>query len=82
MYSNRASIPGEYLYKDTEGQEVSENWEELQIEKTGENPLMCSHCKKRKIYVYTKLKSRRDGKTITFKRTLLINKEFRELKAA
>ncbi len=84
MYSNRASIPQEYLFTENneQAQENTDNWETLQIEKTGENPLICSSCNKRKIYVYTKLRSKRDNKTITFKRILLCKNEFRKEDAA
>jgi hypothetical protein len=84
MYSNRASIPQKYLFveNDEPEQENTDNWETLQIEKTGENPLVCSICQKRKIYIYTKLRSRRNNKTITFKRILLSKKEFRKEGAA
>lgn len=84
MYSNRASIPQEYLFteNDEPAQENTDNWETLQMEKTGENPLTCSSCQKRKVYIYTKLTSRRDNKTLTFKRMLLIKNEFRKGDAA
>jgi hypothetical protein len=84
MYSNRANIPQEYLFAENneQEQETTENWETLQIEKTGENPLICSSCNKRKVYVYTKLRSRRDNRTITFKRKLLSKNEFRKGDAA
>jgi len=84
MYSNRASIPQEYLFKqDNEiEQENSDNWETLQIQKTNQNPLVCSNCNKRKVYIYTKLKSKRDNRTITFKRLLLIKNEFKKKYAA
>ena len=84
MYSNRASIPQEYLFTENDEivQENTGNWETLQMEKTGENPLICSSCNKRKVYIYTKLKSRKDNRTITFKRMLLIKNEFRKGNAA
>ena len=84
MYSNRASIAQEYLFteNDETAQENADNWETLQMEKTGENPLVCNSCQKRKVYVYTKLKSRRDNRTITFKRMLLSKNEFRKGNAA
>jgi DNA-directed RNA polymerase subunit M/transcription elongation factor TFIIS len=87
-YSNRIKIPEEYLYKENENenkeQEIQpvENWEELQISKTGTNPLICSSCKKRKIYLYTILKSRSENIAITFKRILLSKNEFRKQDAA
>ena len=82
MYSNRASIPGEYLYKDTDEQVPQENWEELQTGKTGTNPLICANCKKRKIYIYTRLKSKRKNKIIIFKRTIFTNSKSRADRAA
>ena len=84
MYSNRAKIPQEYLFieNDEPENENTDNWETLQIEKKGENPLVCSSCHKRKVYIYTKLKSRRDNRTITFKRMLLIKNQFKKKNAA
>ena len=75
VYSNRANIPQQYLYTETEGQqtEPQENWEMLQLEKTGTNPLICSNCQIRKVYLYTRLKSKRGRKTLIFKRMVLNN---------
>ncbi len=75
MYANRAKIPEEYIFSDEQQTEKQspESWEELQVEKTGKNPLICEYCSKRKIYLYTKLKSRKENKTITFKRKILKN---------
>jgi hypothetical protein len=44
LYSNRGIIPVEYLYKEENEAEnkIPDNWELLQVEKTGENPLICS----------------------------------------
>jgi hypothetical protein len=72
LYSNRLSIPDEFLYVQADEQqtEPQENWEMLQLEKTGANPLICESCQKRKVYIYTKLKSKRKNKTLTFKRML------------
>ncbi|MBK5202974.1 MAG: transposase [Prolixibacteraceae bacterium] len=88
-YSNRVSIPQEYIYKETEQSkteisenEAPENWENLQIKKTGLNPLICSHCQKRKIYMYTKLKCRYQDKTFIFRRKIEGENVFREQKAA
>ena len=84
MYSNRASIPDEYLYKEENepGTGQQDNWESLQLEKTGENPLICATCKKRKVYIYTKLKSKHKNKTIIFKRAISTNSKPRADKAA
>ncbi len=70
LYATRASIPSEYLYVDDDPKEVSQqdNWEELQVDKTGENPLLCSHCKTRKVYVFTSIKRRHDKETTIFKK--------------
>jgi hypothetical protein len=75
MYSNRAVIPQEYRYNETSQAENEnpENWESLQLEKTGQNPLECSHCQTRKVYLYTKLKSRHKNKVIIFKRFIQKN---------
>lgn len=84
MYSNAANIPQEYLYTENNEpeNEVTGNWEILQLEKTGENPLICSSCHKRKVYVYTKLRSRHKNKTLVFERAILMDKKFLEGKAA
>lgn len=84
LYSNRVSIPQEYLFSEKEKQEDEnpENWEALQIEKTGESPLICSSCQTRKVYMYTKFKSRITGKLIIFKREFINNNKFREQDAA
>ena len=84
LYSNRANIPKEFLYNETENQEtkMQDNWEILQLEKTGTNPLICQTCQKRKVYIFTKLKNRRNNKTIIFKRMHLNKIKFREEVAA
>ena len=85
-YSNRAKIPEEYLYKETQTKEQKvqpqESWEELQIAKTGINPLICANCQKRKTYLYTKLKSRSENIAVIFKRIILSKNEFRKQGAA
>jgi hypothetical protein len=84
LYSNRLSIPQDYLYSDKDEAETENpgNWETLQMEKTGQNPLICSHCQTRKVYLYTKLKSRYADKTIVFKRVFINNSKSREQIAA
>ncbi|MBV5347888.1 transposase [bacterium] len=80
MYSNRGAIPQEYIY--TEENETPDKWEELQIEKTGENPMICSTCHTRKEYLYTQLKTRRESKTITYKNPFLAKEAPPNTKAA
>jgi len=80
MYSNRGAIPQEYIY--TEENENPDKWEELQVEKTGENPLICSTCHTRKEYLYTQLKTRRENKTITYKNSFLAKEVPPNTKAA
>jgi len=80
MYSNRGAIPEEYIY--TEENEIPDKWEELQVEKTGENPMICNTCHTRKEYLYTQLKTRRESKTITYKNPLLAKEEPPNTKAA
>jgi len=84
LYSNRASIPQQYLYTQTGQTEpgTEQNWETIQLEKTGENPLICSNCQTRKVYLYTKLKSRHGKKTLVFKRMVLYKSTRRANKAA
>jgi len=80
MYSNRGAIPEEYIY--TEENEIPDKWEELQVEKTGENPMICNTCHTRKEYLYTQLKTRRENKSITYKNPLLAKEEPPNTKAA
>jgi hypothetical protein len=56
IYSNTFHIPEEYKEPRTENQKLS--WVELQEIKTGENPMYCSHCHKRKIYIHTIMDTR------------------------
>jgi hypothetical protein len=44
------------------------DWETLQEEITGENPMICSHCQKRKVYIYTTIKSKRTKQKIKYQR--------------
>jgi hypothetical protein len=69
-YSNRTNIPKEYLYGDAnETENIDQtNWEQLQVQKTGQNPMICNHCQVRKIYIYTSIKGKTDPKRIIFKR--------------
>jgi hypothetical protein len=78
LYSNRSQIPQQYIYKQEQSNDNQDNWENLQIEKTGQNPLICSVCQKRKTYIYTKLRSRRNNKTITFRRSAMVKNNLRE----
>jgi len=72
LYSNRVNIPQEYLYceEDESDETIQDNWETLQIEKSGNNPLVCSHCQVRKKYLYTILKKRDDVEYTIFKRAI------------
>jgi len=72
LYSNRTKIPQEYLYSEEHesGEITIENWETLQTEKTGTNPLVCSHCHTRKKYLYTILKKRNEIEYTIFKRAI------------
>ena len=84
LYSNRLSIPQEYLYSENDEAETENpaDWESLQMEKTGENPLICNHCQTKKVYLYTKLKSRHADKTIIFKRVFINSSKLREQNVA
>jgi hypothetical protein len=79
VYSNRFSIPQEYLYNE---KDETEDCASMQQEETVENPLICSHCQTRKVYLYTKLKSRYADNPIIFKRALINNSKSREQIAA
>jgi Putative transposase/Transposase zinc-binding domain len=72
MYANRSDIPLQYLYNEKE-ETKTEDRESVKMEKTAENPLVCSYCQTRKVYLYTKLKSRYANKTIVFKRVFINN---------
>ena len=67
LYSNKGKIPKQYLYSEKED---PDKWEELQVEKTGENPLICPHCKERKIYLYTTIKKFSKSETTVYKRNI------------
>ena len=67
LYSNKGKIPNQYLYSEKED---PDKWEELQVEKTGENPLICPHCKERKIYLYTTIKNFSKSETTVYKRNI------------
>jgi hypothetical protein len=84
MYSNRADMPQQYLYDAGAQPENSgtDDWETLQVEKTGQSPLVCSHCQSRKVYLYTKLKIRHENKVIIFRRTIFGNNKLRRQDAA
>lgn len=76
VYANRAAIPKEYLYKeetskDNNKEEDSDigNWEDLQIEKRGVNPMICSSCQIRKKYIYTLISKQITGKKIIYYRS-------------
>ena len=73
VYSNRISIPKEYLYDASNATKLQSatNWEQLQVQKSGENPMICSHCQVRKIYIYTSIKERDGIKVIVYKRVFI-----------
>lgn len=74
FYANRNQIPQHHLYTDTEELENNEagDWEALQEEITGENPLICPHCKRRKVYMYTTIQTGRKREKIKYRRAGLI----------
>lgn len=77
-YANRNQIPQQYLYTETEEDKASypQDWETLQEEITGENPLICPNCHKRMIYLYTTIKIGKKRKLIKFQRQQLIHQKF------
>lgn len=82
-YSNRAAIPKEYLYDpDCEQENNTENWEEAQIEKTGQNPMICEYCKQRKIYLYTSIKRKHETIISYFKKEILNHNKIPDDQAA
>ena len=81
MYANRSDIPQQYLYNEKE-ETKTEDRGSVQMKETAENPLVCSHCQTRKVYLYTKLKSRYAKKTIVYKRFFINNSKPHEKIAA
>jgi hypothetical protein len=64
IYSNRGGIAQEYIHKDTAStEELVTDWETLQREKTGENPLYCQQCNKDKEYTHTVIEKKGTGNT-------------------
>jgi len=84
VYSNKGKIPQEYLYAEKDDSEMKdqENWESLQIEKTGKNPLICQHCNKRKVYQYTIIKKRNEKSFKVYRKAFFDNVMAREEEAA
>lgn len=84
VYSNKGKIPQEYLYAEKDDSEMKdqENWESLQIEKTGKNPLICQHCNKRKVYQYTIIKKRNEKSFKVYRKAIFDNVIAREGEAA
>jgi len=84
LYSNRGKIPEQYLYKEPEEQkeELPESWETIQLEKKGENPMICNTCNKRKVYQYTKFKKRNGNAMVTYIRKILSQMQFIEQQVA
>nr|MDA3906424.1 transposase [Bacteroidales bacterium] len=74
LYANRNQVPQQYLYSETEEKEISESgdWEALQEEITGENPLICPHCQRRKVYMYTTIQNGKKKERIKYRRQRLI----------
>ena len=73
VYSNKSKIPQEYLYKDQEKTEIEnpDSWGQLQLEKTGANPLICSYCKQKKVYRHTIIRKRKQNDYRIFERIVL-----------
>ena len=70
VYANRNQIPQHHLYSQSEETDNNEtgDWEALQEEITGENPMICPHCQKRKIYIYTTIKNNKTNQKIKYQR--------------
>lgn len=77
VYANRCKIPQQYLYSETNEKETEESggWEKLQEEITGENPLICSYCQKRKVYIYTSIRFNKKSRQETFQRPELMKEK-------
>lgn len=73
VYSNKGKISQKYFYTEKEEAEIEnqENWESLQLEKTGENPLICCYCQQRKVYQYTIIRKRNEKNFRIFERAIL-----------
>ena len=75
LYSNRCTIPKEYFYtEEKELESVNEDHpESLSAETNEENPLICSHCNTRKVYLHTTIKNRKKSEVIIYQRACLMN---------
>ena len=75
LYSNRCTIPQEYLYTEEKVLEsVNEDHPESKsAENSEENPLICSHCNTRKVYLHTTIKNRKKSEVIIYQRACLMN---------
>ena len=84
LYSNRTHIPQEYLYNQEQEPENGniDNRETSQIEETAVNPLICNNCQKKKLYLYTKIKSRLKDKVVIFNRIPIKSSKFQNQQAA
>lgn len=56
LYSGKGNIPAEY--RNGQITKPAQKWDELQEEKTGDNPLNCNYCNTRKEYIHTVLDTR------------------------
>jgi uncharacterized Zn finger protein (UPF0148 family) len=84
-YANRNQIPQQYLYSETEEEKEtieSGDWGSLQEEITGENPLICPHCQKRKVYIYTSIRFNNKSKQETFQRPELMKEKIPDKQVA
>lgn len=76
-YSNKGSIPEEYLSKPDEKENGAINSEEVNDTTTRELPdsKICEYCQKEKIYIHTVFKSKNKPEVIIYRRELLNQKE-------
>ena len=70
LYSNKGYIPEQY--RNTKKIESPEKWENIQEEVTGENPLICKKCNKRKSYDYTISRRRQEPSVRIYVRKELV----------
>jgi len=75
LYATRSTIPGEYLYMEEKALESvnKDHPESLSAQNNEENPLVCSHCNTRKVYLHTTIKNRNKRELVSYQRACLIN---------
>jgi hypothetical protein len=79
LYSNKRQIPEQY--RNEQQLETPEKWDDIQEQRTGENPLICKSCNKRKVYSHTVSRRRKEKVSRIYIRKELTKRfdEFKEV---